>query len=97
MTLNPLFRPLVERELKNRFLGGVLSPVWWLAQPLLTLGVYALVFGLFMRSPVPAKYGDSFVMYLAVGLWLYHRAAAESGMPRPVWGPTIPTSSCTTV
>ena len=22
---------------------------------------------------------------LAVGLWLYHRAAAESGMPRPVW------------
>ena len=43
--------------------------MWWLAQPLLTLGVYALVFGLFMRSPVPAAYGDSFVAYLAVGLW----------------------------
>jgi len=77
MTLNPLFRPLVERELKNRFLGGVLSPVWWLAQPLLTLGVYVLVFGLFMRSPVPAKYGDSFVAYLAVGLWPW-LAFAES-------------------
>ena len=47
----------------------MLSPVWWLAQPLLTLGVYALVFGLFMRSPVPVGYGDSFVAYLAVGLW----------------------------
>ena len=75
--INPLFRPLVERELKNRFLGGALSPVWWLAQPLLTLGVYALVFGLFMRSPVPAKYGDSFVAYLAVGLWPW-LAFAES-------------------
>jgi lipopolysaccharide transport system permease protein len=73
----PLFRSLLEREFKNRFLGGVLSPVWWLAQPLLTLGVYALVFGLFMRAPVPAKYGDSFVAYLAVGLWPW-LAFAES-------------------
>jgi len=75
--INPLFRAVVEREVKNRFLGGALSPVWWLAQPLLTLGVYALVFGLFMRSPVPAKYGDSFVAYLAVGLWPW-LAFAES-------------------
>jgi len=69
MIRNPLFRALVEREIKNRFLGGALSPVWWLAQPLLSLGVYALVFGLFMRAAVPARYGDSFVAYLAVGLW----------------------------
>lgn len=75
--MNPLLRALIERELNNRFLGGALSPVWWLAQPLLTLGVYALVFGLFMRSPVPAQYGDSFVAYLAVGLWPW-LAFAES-------------------
>ncbi len=67
--IDPLLRALIEREVNNRFLGGVLSPIWWLAQPLLTLGVYALVFGLFMRSSVPAAYGDSFVAYLAVGLW----------------------------
>lgn len=77
MIRNPLFRALVEREIKNRFLGGVLSPVWWLAQPLLSLGVYALVFGLFMRAAVPARYGDSFVAYLAVGLWPW-LAFAES-------------------
>ena len=75
--LNPLFRALFEREVKNRFLGGVLSPVWWLAQPLLSLGVYALVFGLFMKATVPAQYGDSFVAYLAVGLWPW-LAFAES-------------------
>lgn len=67
--LDPLFRALVEREVRNRFLGGALSPIWWLAQPLLTLSVYALVFGLFMRAPVPAAFGDSFVAFLAVGLW----------------------------
>ena len=77
MTLNPLLRALLEREIKNRFLGGVLSPIWWLAQPLLSLGVYALVFGLFMRAAVPARYGDSFVAYLAVGLWPW-LAFAES-------------------
>ena len=77
MIRNPLFRALVEREIKNRFLGGALSPVWWLAQPLLSLGVYALVFGLFMRAAVPAKYGDSFVAFLAVGLWPW-LAFAES-------------------
>jgi lipopolysaccharide transport system permease protein len=75
--MNPLFRALIEREVKNRFLGGVLSPVWWLAQPLLSLGVYALVFGLFMKAPVPLKYGDSYVVYLAVGLWPW-LAFAES-------------------
>ena len=75
--MNPLFRALVEREIKNRFLGGVLSPIWWLAQPLLSLGVYALVFGLFMRAAVPARYGDSFVAFLAVGLWPW-LAFAES-------------------
>lgn len=67
--LDPLLRALVEREVRNRFLGGALSPIWWLAQPLLTLSVYALVFGLFMRAPVPASFGDSFVAFLAVGLW----------------------------
>lgn len=77
MIRNPLFRALLEREINNRFLGGALSPVWWLAQPLLSLGVYALVFGLFMRAAVPARYGDSFVAYLAVGLWPW-LAFAES-------------------
>jgi lipopolysaccharide transport system permease protein len=75
--ISPLLRTVLEREFKNRFLGGVLSPIWWLAQPLLTLAVYAVVFGLFMRAPVPAKYGDSFVAYLAVGLWPW-LAFAES-------------------
>ena len=75
--MNPLFRALIEREIKNRFIGGALSPVWWLAQPLLSLGVYALVFGLFMKAPVPAKFGDSYVAYLAVGLWPW-LAFAES-------------------
>lgn len=67
--VNPLFAALVEREIKNRFLGGVLSPVWWLVQPLLQLGVYALVFGVFIKVKLPEHYGTSYLAFVAVGLW----------------------------
>jgi lipopolysaccharide transport system permease protein len=69
MTINPLLRALFERELKNRFLGGVLSPIWWVVQPLLQLSIYALVFGLFLKVALPEKYGSSYLAFLAVGLW----------------------------
>ncbi len=67
--ISPLFRALVEREFKNRFLGGVLSPIWWLIQPLLQLAVYALVFSVFLKIQLPEKYGTSYLAFLAVGLW----------------------------
>ncbi|TAG78421.1 MAG: hypothetical protein EAZ24_06740 [Burkholderiales bacterium] len=69
MVISPLFRALVEREFKNRFLGGVLSPIWWLIQPLLQLAVYALVFSVFLKIQLPEKYGTSYLAFLAVGLW----------------------------
>jgi lipopolysaccharide transport system permease protein len=65
----PLFRALLEREFKNRFLGGELSPVWWAVQPLLQLSVYALVFGVFLKVKLPPAYGDSYLAFVAVGLW----------------------------
>jgi lipopolysaccharide transport system permease protein len=67
--ISPLFRALIEREFKNRFLGGVLSPIWWLVQPLLQLAVYALVFSVFLKIKLPEQYGASYVAFLAVGLW----------------------------
>jgi lipopolysaccharide transport system permease protein len=67
--ISPLFRALIEREFKNRFLGGVLSPIWWLVQPLLQLAVYALVFSVFLKIALPEKYGTSYLAFLAVGLW----------------------------
>jgi lipopolysaccharide transport system permease protein len=69
LTINPLLRALFERELKNRFLGGVLSPIWWVVQPLLQLSIYALVFSLFLKVALPPKYGSSYLAFLAVGLW----------------------------
>jgi lipopolysaccharide transport system permease protein len=67
--INPLFTALVEREFKNRFLGGVLSPIWWAVQPLLQLSIYALVFSVFLKIKLPEKYGDNYLAFLAVGLW----------------------------
>jgi lipopolysaccharide transport system permease protein len=68
-TPSPLFFALLEREFKNRFLGGVLSPIWWVVQPLLQLSVYALVFGVFLKIKLPEQYGSSYLAFLAVGLW----------------------------
>jgi len=65
----PLLRALVEREFRNRFLGGLLAPIWWLVQPLLQLSVYAIVFSLFLKISLPPRYGDSYLAFLAVGLW----------------------------
>lgn len=65
----PLLAALIEREFRNRFLGGVLAPVWWLVQPLLQLSVYAIVFSVFLKIALPAKYGGSYLAFLAVGLW----------------------------
>jgi lipopolysaccharide transport system permease protein len=67
--MNALFTALLEREFKNRFLGGVLSPIWWVVQPLLQLSVYALVFSVFLKIQLPPKYGDNYLAFLAVGLW----------------------------
>ncbi|MCS6996499.1 MAG: ABC transporter permease [Casimicrobiaceae bacterium] len=65
----PLLAALIEREFKNRFLGGVLAPVWWVVQPLLQLSIYAVVFGVFLKIALPEKYGGSYLAFLAVGLW----------------------------
>lgn len=69
MRINPLFVALLEREFKNRFLGGVLSPIWWVVQPILQLSVFALVFGMFLKVQLPERYGSSYLAFLAVGLW----------------------------
>jgi lipopolysaccharide transport system permease protein len=69
MRINALFLALLEREFKNRFLGGALSPIWWAVQPLLQLSVYALVFSVFLKIQLPEKYGGSYLAFLAVGLW----------------------------
>jgi hypothetical protein len=42
-----------SRELKGKYKGSVLGSAWSLLNPLATLAVYSVVFGFFLRFPVP--------------------------------------------
>lgn len=62
---------LIQRELKERFLGSALGTVWIFLQPLCLIAVYVIVFGFIFQSKVPLKLQgpnlDSQSLYL---LWL---------------------------
>lgn len=64
-----MFSTLVIRELRGRFVGSSAGWVWLIVNPLLLLGVYAVVFGMIFRARAPEALDVPFVAWLAVALW----------------------------
>ncbi len=62
-----LITQLVRKDLKVKYQGSSLGFLWSLANPLLTLVVYTLVFAVVFRSPVP-KFG----LFLMSGLLVWN-------------------------
>lgn len=54
---------LVRQQLRVKYKNSILGFLWSLLRPLFLLGIYFLVFGLFLQSPVP-----NFAFYLFAGL-----------------------------
>lgn len=75
----PLFRELVRRELRQRYLGSLSGGAWALLQPLLQLAIYGYVFGRIFSARLPQQeFGElAFLAFLAIGLWPWN-AFAES-------------------
>jgi ABC-2 type transport system permease protein len=64
-----------SRELKGKYKGSVLGSAWSLLNPLATLAVYSVVFGFFLRFPVPVAGNGSlqnFPIYLFTGLVVWN-------------------------
>jgi ABC-type polysaccharide/polyol phosphate export permease len=62
-----LFLTLIEREIRNRYVGSMAGLFWALVHPLVLLGVYATVFATIFRVQLP---GDRpFTSFVAVALW----------------------------
>lgn len=62
-----LFLALIEREIRNRYVGSIAGLFWVLVHPLVLLGVYAVLFLTIFRVKLP---GDQlFVTFVAVALW----------------------------
>jgi ABC-type polysaccharide/polyol phosphate export permease len=82
------FRGLIgnfaQRELKSKYKGSVVGWAWSLINPLVTLAVYTLVFGVFLGA-VPPEMGNGqqiFALYLFTGLvvWNFVNQVAQGSM-----------------
>lgn len=67
---------LTQRELKGRYSGSLLGFGWTLLNPLLLLGVYSLVFSIYLRIDVP-----HYPLFVLSGLlpWLWLSQSLASG------------------
>lgn len=76
---------LASREIKAQYTGTVFGRLWSFVNPLVTIAVYTVVFGLIFRGvpPVGINSGiDSFAMWIAVGVvtWSFISGSIASGM-----------------
>jgi len=73
-----LFGNLFRRDLQAKYRGSALGVVWTVANPLLLMGVYLLVFGVIWNSPF--AHGGHYALFLLSGLavWTFVAAALQS-------------------
>ena len=71
-----LFGSLFRRDLRARYKGSILGVGWSLANPLLLMGIYVLVFSLLWRVPSI----DHYPLFLLSGLavWIFFSASLQA-------------------
>jgi ABC-type polysaccharide/polyol phosphate export permease len=69
---------LFRRDLQAKYRGSALGVLWTVANPVMLMGVYLLVFGVVWRSPFAQ--GDHYALFLLSGLalWTFFAAAVQS-------------------
>lgn len=70
-----LIRNLVLRDLRLKYRGSVLGFLWSLVNPLVTVAIYTLAFGIILRVRTP-----NYVLFLVTGLlpWVYFAGSASA-------------------
>ena len=73
-----LFGNLFRRDLQAKYRGSALGVLWTIANPLMLMGVYLLVFGVVWKSPFAN--GGHYPLFLLSGLalWTFFAAAIQS-------------------
>jgi lipopolysaccharide transport system permease protein len=78
-----LIQMLVVRDLKARYRGSALGLLWTLLNPLLYMGIYALVFSVYMRMAM-----EHYAAFLLCGLlpWIWFSSSLTAGTTSIVEG-----------
>ena len=74
-----LFEQMVRRELRQKYKGSALGVLWYLVNPLVLMGAYALVFSVLLRvADLP-----DYPLFLLVGLivWVFFAQALLAAAP----------------
>jgi ABC-type polysaccharide/polyol phosphate export permease len=74
-----LFEQMVRRELRQKYKGSALGVLWYLVNPLVLMGAYALVFSVLLKVANQPHYP----LFLLVGLivWVFFSQALLSAAP----------------
>jgi homopolymeric O-antigen transport system permease protein len=64
-----LFEQMVRRELRQKYKGSALGVLWYVVNPLVLMGAYALMFGVLLKAVTI----DDYAIFLMTGLlvWLF--------------------------
>jgi lipopolysaccharide transport system permease protein len=78
MRYRELLGNLFRRDLQAKYRGSALGVLWTVANPVMLMGVYLLVFGVVWKSPFAS--GDNYALFLLTGLapWTFFAAAVQS-------------------
>lgn len=73
-----LFGNLFRRDVQAKYRGSLLGVAWTLANPVLLMGVYLLVFSVLWKTPFAN--GGHYGLFLLVGLsaWIFFAASVQS-------------------
>ena len=74
-----LFEQMVRRELRQKYKGSALGVLWYLVNPLVLMGAYALVFSVLLKvADIP-----DYPLFLLVGLivWVFFAQALLAAAP----------------
>ena len=64
-----LFLGFVRRDIATRYTGTLVGGLWAIGQPVMLLAIYAFVFRRVFRVELPDLGANSFVAFVACGLW----------------------------
>jgi len=74
-----LFEQMVRRELRQKYKGSALGVLWYLVNPLVLMGAYALVFSVLLRVADVPDYPLSLLVGLIV--WVFFSQALLAAAP----------------